>query len=436
MKIDGIPDLEFGDDGFHLKSSFTPYESVEAIGFTATVTQQSINGIPSGKAYEATLRIQAEGHWTTIEPVKGAFGRLRKKGFNALQHANAALADITFTPRIERYEEQVRMRGFFSHRGYQFHESGYVFKDGRELLSILDPSCSTRLAPFKLLLSREVAREKKTFLDRLKSDKTIQQVEIDLETNRDCVIYMLSDLYRIRFRDAPPPQKRVNRKRLFYETVLRFGALVANADGRADPEELSQLKKYFELEKSGVRDAARIFNEQLHTKSTPRQLLDTFSSEFQDADELKESFLFGMLLVALADGNLHRTELELLLGAANVLGIDDASLARIFATAGVNLGSDGSQDRDQHEGAERQKRRTHDGADRRSRSARAEHLRVLGLDGEPSEEMLRQTYRMLVRRYHPDRLRGQGMPEAEIEKAGRILARINLAYDALYRRAR
>ena len=60
---------------------------------------------------------------------------------------------------------------------------------------------------------------------------------------------------------------------------------------------------------------------------------------------------------------------------------------------------------------------------------------MLGLTPGANPEEIQRAYRALVRRYHPDVLRGQGMPDDEIEKASQVLAQINIAYEALLRAA-
>ena len=97
LKIDGISRLDLDDTQFRVNNDSFNYESIESISFTATVTRHSVNFIPTGKTYEASLTLKIAGRWITIEPDKGWLGRLRKGGFEAIQRAYGALAAISFT---------------------------------------------------------------------------------------------------------------------------------------------------------------------------------------------------------------------------------------------------------------------------------------------------------------------------------------------------
>lgn len=425
LQIDGFPQLIFTDIEVHYNGRRIPYNCVQSIQFTATVTRHSINLIPAGKSYEASLRLLLPDGWLSIEPDKGMFGALKKKGFEALQKAFAILSTITFTSRVERYESQLAQHGYFEVSGFQLHRSGYIFRRGREICSISSPDISISLEPFRLI----IAQKSSSAIGRVLSSLTSQEVQIPIDVDRDCVLYMLKHIYGLTFRDTPVPEKRLDRRKVFYQAVLRFGALLSKVDGRVDREELVELKRFFRLDEQHIPNAARIFNEELAANANISDILDEFASAFDGANEVKESFILGMLSVSLADGVLQRVELQLLRDAAVYLGLSAESFSRILLTAGIDpdlfLGADEDEDGGAGGGS---------GASRQTESSmRTTHLRVLGLDGAAGPNEIREAYKRLVKRYHPDVLRGQGMPEGEIEKAGRILARINMAYEALRR---
>lgn len=424
LKIDGISRLDLDDTQFRVNNDSFNYESIESISFTATVTRHSVNFIPTGKTYEASLTLKIAGRWITIEPDKGWLGRLRKGGFEAIQRAYGALAAISFTQRVERHEAHLADRGFFDIAGFQFHRDGHVFENGRELCSLRDPNVSLHLAPFELTLRRK----SRSMADRFRSAFSgSKETRIPLTTDRDCALYMLKSVFGITFPGSPAPEKQVDRRKVFYHAVLRFGACLAKADGVADPAELAQLKRFFHLDDQHIAGAARIFNEALATPTRLPDILGAFAAEFRDATEVKEGFLLGMLSVAVTDGDFHPYEYALIKEAAAFLGLPPASFTRIMLSAGLDpegfaTGDGGS-------------RRNADDGRRPPPSGRAVHLRVLGLTTGANPEEIQRAYRALVRRYHPDVLRGQGMPDDEIEKASQVLAQINIAYEALLRAA-
>jgi DNA-binding ferritin-like protein len=68
-----------------------------------------------------------------------------------------------------------------------------------------------------------------------------------------------------------------------------------------------------------------------------------------------------------------------------------------------------------------------------SSDAKAEALKTLGFkpDEQPTETQLKERINELRRTFHPDLLRGEGKPEAEIKQAEEKLKKIHRAYDIL-----
>jgi len=56
---------------------------------------------------------------------------------------------------------------------------------------------------------------------------------------------------------------------------------------------------------------------------------------------------------------------------------------------------------------------------------------ILGIDDTASPEAVKQAWKDLARRYHPDRLRARGVPDEAARLAERRMSDINAAYDSL-----
>ena len=404
MKIAGLSRVEWRDTELLIAQQSIAYDSIESIYFIAVVTQNKVSGISVGKSYQAELRLRCADSWIEIKPDTRMFGGLGQAGFEALHKAYGILAEMTFTNRVETYESQVAQRNYFDVAGVQFHRNGHVFDQGREVGNLRDPQLALCLSPFELA----GVRKKASPWERPRTPLGARDFTIPLTIDKDCILYLVRSLYGITF-----PEKRLSRHRIFYEAVLRFGAVLAKADGRVDAREITQLKRFFRLDEQALPDAGRIFKNEVAARSAPSDILAAFGDAFADANEVKEGFVFGMLLVALADGQLHRAEFDLIQSAATFLGLGDAAFARVLAAAGVDPNGFVGDDAGAAQGS------------------RAAYLRILGLEGDPSPHQIQQAYKRLIKRYHPDVLRGQGMLEDEIAKAGQLLATINTAYAAL-----
>ena len=304
MQIHGLTEFEQGDSDFKIGDRVIPYNAVQSTHFVATVTQHSINLIPTGKNYDTTLRVLIQDCWTNIEQKMGMIRGLKKDGFKALQQACSILAAVTFTSRVELHEGKVAERNYFEVADYQIHRNGHVFHKGREVGSLRDPQVSLRLDPFQLTLERKP----KSKGGRLLSILSTQNVIIPLEVDRDCSLYMMNRVHSIRFKYAPPPEKRRVRRRVFYDAVLRFGALLSKVDGSVDTQEFTQLCLFFGLNEGKSDGAAKVFEKELLAQSSLADVLGDFAEEFEKAREVKEGFLLGMLSVAVADSGFRRSE--------------------------------------------------------------------------------------------------------------------------------
>jgi len=131
-----------------------------------------------------------------------------------------------------------------------------------------------------------------------------------------------------------------------------------------------------------------------------------------------------MCTVALADGRLDRAEILELRQAASFLKLGRGALTRAFAAVGFDFDDDQGENQQQ----ERAKPQTY-------AKAHLRDLDVLGLDSGATKVEIRVAYIELVKRYHPDRLVGQGLPENEVAKAEAILKSVNAAYERLKERS-
>lgn len=411
MRIEGVSNLEFGDTALVWKGRSLPYRDVASVSWSATVTQNSINGIPTGKSYDASLILfTSPGPPVSIFGDNGVLGGLGKKGFEGLAQAAEIISELTFAHRVSRFEKRLRERRYFIYGDYQFHASGEVFHKGVEKCSLLSPKTKLQLNNvFELTIFAE--RQDKSLLGFFKGN----QIKLNLHADRDCLLYMLRSAYGITFPNVRIRQKKYSPRETFYEAVVKFGALLAASDGKAETTELLRLKQFFDLSSETFPEAAELYNSQLQDPQSAEEILEAFSDCFSEAHELKETFLFGMAEVAMSDGLAHPKEVSLLKDAIRILGIDEAVAVRILESAGIAAPSDFRRSSTASSGP----------------LTRSRCLAILGLSIGASEDDIRAAYRELVRRYHPDVLRSQNLPSAELQRLGILMRRINEAYSWL-----
>jgi DnaJ like chaperone protein len=240
-------------------------------------------------------------------------------------------------------------------------------------------------------------------------------VKIVLHRDRDCMFHMLNQLYGVQFRDVRLRTKRYSQREVFYRAVVQIGALIASADGMAESRELLRLKHFFGLSSDEFPESAQLYNLQLEAPQSVEQILQEFRECFSEADQLKETFLFGMAEVAMSDGVADPAEIELLWRLARYLEIEEHIVVQILESAGIRTGKRGDAGTSNFAGT----------------LSRSRCCAILGVDIDATGEQIRFAYREMVRRYHPDVLRSQQLPEEELERAGILIRRINEAYEFL-----
>jgi len=421
LEFDLVPDLRLDDDFFVHKGHRYQYSEITSIEFGAVITKHSVNFIPTGKSYDAKLTVSTiTGHVFEIKPAKSWLGKLKAPAFRELQNVNSALSFMTFNFRVQIYETQLRDSNFFRMGGYEFHRNGDLSKSGKYITNLKDGSHNFHLDAFNVTISKK----KKSIAERLKASWSGEST-IYIGKDRDCFIYLLSEIYGLRWKTEALPEKRIDTKRVYYETVIRLGALLSSVDGNADPKELAELKRYFQLDQTSLPYAAQIFNEQLTAPKPLQKILSEFNAAFNDADELKQSLYVGLLSVALADGLFHAAEKRLMDQIATLLSLRNDDLARLYATLGLDFVKMSNSGRSSSGSANA----SHAGNG--THSLRNRHLRVLGLSENATETDIKTSYRKLVKKYHPDILRSQGLPESEMKHAQKILAEIMNSYEWL-----
>ncbi len=209
----------------------------------------------------------------------------------------------------------------------------------------------------------------------------------------------------------------MDKRQIFYHTVIRVGAIIACADGKPETQELLELKRFFKISVSEFPEAASLYNDQIHYPKKLEQVLYSFSACFRDDVESKEAFIFGMGSVAKADGRLEKAENLLILGLLKILNMPTDSKRRIISLLGLHSQEAGGNNKSNY------------AADRKN--GLEQHLYILGLEEGVKWAEIELRYKNLIRRFHPDTLRGQGLPEDEISHAASLIKNINNSYAIL-----
>ncbi|MCR5414080.1 MAG: TerB family tellurite resistance protein [Kiritimatiellae bacterium] len=203
---------------------------------------------------------------------------------------------------------------------------------------------------------------------------------------------------------------------LLLDSMAKMLAMISKADGRiskGEVETASRCLKSLGLTEEEYRRCVTAFNS---VDSASDAALRRCAREFAAVATVEARVLVYEMLwvVTAADGVLASGESRLLVAAADALGIDPSYYA-YFRNRYFSADSEGAVNAGGHD----------DGL----RKAYAK----LGCTPSSTDEEVRSAYRKLAMRYHPDRLKADGVPDGMIAMANRSMAEINAAWETIKR---
>ncbi|MHA1546417.1 MAG: TerB family tellurite resistance protein [Alphaproteobacteria bacterium] len=181
--------------------------------------------------------------------------------------------------------------------------------------------------------------------------------------------------------------------------VIALGAKMAKADGVVTRDEVEAFRQIFQVPPAEVKNVARVFNLAKQSVSGFEAYAAQLAQMFGSGSKILEDVLDGLFHIAKADGVVHPKEIEFLEQVTAQFGFDAAAFGRIRA--------------------------------RHVRPDQGDPYEVLGLGRSADNDMIKKTYRQLVRENHPDKMIARGVPQEFVTIANERLARINSAYDQI-----
>ncbi len=214
----------------------------------------------------------------------------------------------------------------------------------------------------------------------------------------------------------------------FFTAAFSVMGHIAKADGRVNEAEIEFARKAMarlQLNEDMRKTAMRLFNEGKSAAFPLDGVLQQFREECQNRYHLIRYFVELQLELALADSVLHAAEERLLLQVCGRLHFSrfEFHALKTMLEAQLRMGGWSQQ---QQSGRVQSRRRE---------PTLADSYAVLGLDSSASDREVRQAYRRLLSRHHPDKLAAMGMPEEKVKLANEKTHEICQAWDTI-RKAR
>lgn len=208
------------------------------------------------------------------------------------------------------------------------------------------------------------------------------------------------------------------REAFFHATFSVMGHL-AKADGRVSEEEIRAARAVMyqmQLSPELTREAMRLFNEGKAPEFPLDQALQRFRQDARNRHDLFRTFLLIQIQAALASGQIHTAERDVLWRICQALGISRVELAQLEAMVRAQTIFGGGPGRPQQV---------------TPGQSLAEAYKVLGVDASTPDAEVKRAYRRLMSQHHPDKLLARGLPESMRGVAEERTREIRAAYDAV-----
>jgi DnaJ like chaperone protein len=193
------------------------------------------------------------------------------------------------------------------------------------------------------------------------------------------------------------------RQAAYFLALFSILGKLAKADGQITREEGEMVVSFLdEMRVQGEERqfAIRVFNEAKNSRYNAQDFARQFAGMTQGQHDLRSSMMDMLFQIAMADGEYHPQEEQMIESIAAILGIGGAELDAFRSRYIGNT----------------------DNA-----------YAVLGLSSDADDETVKSAYRQLVHEYHPDRIISQGMPQEFVEYATQRFQEIQTAWDQIKR---
>ncbi|HMO17464.1 MAG TPA: DnaJ domain-containing protein [Oligoflexia bacterium] len=182
----------------------------------------------------------------------------------------------------------------------------------------------------------------------------------------------------------------------------------------------------------GRRDrktAIKYFNNSIKYNVPPQTLAVRLHELCYHTPQMLENTVLLLRELAECDGQLNKAETDILFTLSTVFGFDQATSQKLTS----NIGSKGfhsSHRKNNNTGSSDKK---NNDQIKTTEGPLAKHLQTLGCSSQDSNEKIKQKYRELVAKFHPDKIQSKELPQDFVDFAKDRFTEIRCAYEEVRR---
>ena len=188
-------------------------------------------------------------------------------------------------------------------------------------------------------------------------------------------------------------------QQIFALSLIVLSAKLSKADGQVSREELIAVKDKLKIPESELDQVGKIFNKAKKESAGYEQYAQQIAQLYQGNLNVLEEVINILFYIAEADGNISKSELNMIENIARIFGLSEKQLNSIKES--------------------------------RKSSEKLNPYIVLESNPDDNIENIRKKYIKLSKEHHPDLLISKGVPEEVIEESKKKMRAINSAWDQI-----
>ena len=188
-------------------------------------------------------------------------------------------------------------------------------------------------------------------------------------------------------------------QQIFALSLIVLSAKLSKADGQVSKEELVAVKDKLKIPEHEIEQVGKIFNKAKEESAGYEPYAQQIAQIYKNNPNVLEEVINILFYIAEADGNVSKSELNMMQHIAQIFGLNDSQFSAI----------------------------------KESRKSSDKLNPYVVLASKPDEDLssIRKRYIQLSKENHPDLLISKGVPPEVIEESKKKMRAINSAWDQI-----